>query len=156
MMPNSLRIYVDIKLIFQPWRIIDFPIYCLNRKRMMYREIPWVSQSYYDSHIKTLLLGAILWRGSCAVILSIRVRLLGVRKSIPVRMWLVIIKIFDMEILALIGSGILSLIGFVILAFIGYFVIFSWFDKDLPTIYKWVINIMVFILYIFVAFRSYW
>ena len=60
-----------------------------------------------------------------------------------------------MEILALIGSGILSLIGFVILAFIGYFVIFSWFDKDLPTIYKWVINIMVFILYIFVAFPSY-
>lgn len=60
-----------------------------------------------------------------------------------------------MEILALIGSGFLSLIGFVILAFIGYFAVFSWFDKDLPTEYKWVITIMVMILYVFVALYHY-
>jgi hypothetical protein len=60
-----------------------------------------------------------------------------------------------MEILSLIGSGILSLIGFVILAFIGYFAIFEWFDKDLPTEYKWAITIMVLILYVFVALYHY-
>ena len=60
-----------------------------------------------------------------------------------------------MEILGLIGSGILSLIGFVILAFLGYVAVFEWFDKDLPTVYKWVITIMVLIVYILVAIRSY-
>lgn len=60
-----------------------------------------------------------------------------------------------MEILTIIGSGISSLIGFAILAFVGYFAAFSWFDKDLPTEYKWVITIMVMILYVFVALYHY-